>query len=50
MLKSFITAFIIYFVVIDLLGNAPLYIAITAHLPKRQKYALPLMAVSWRRR
>ena len=33
----FITAFIVYFVVIDPIGNSPIFLAITAHLSKRQK-------------
>ena len=37
MLESFITAFIVYFVVIDPIGNSPIFPAITAHLSKRQK-------------
>jgi len=37
MLESFITAFIVYFVVIDPVGNAPIFLAITAHLPRPQK-------------
>jgi len=37
MLKNFITAFIVYFVVIDPIGNLPIFLAITAHLSKRQK-------------
>ena len=37
MLENFITAFIVYFVVIDPIGNSPIFLAITAHLSKRQK-------------
>jgi len=37
MLENFITAFIVYFVVIDPVGNAPIFLAITSHLPRRQK-------------
>ena len=29
MIESFITAFIIYFVVIDPIGNAPIFLAVT---------------------
>ena len=36
MLENFITAFIVYFVVIDPVGNAPIFLAITSHLPKRR--------------
>ena len=35
MLENFITVFIVYFVVIDTVGNAPIFLAITSHLPKR---------------
>ena len=35
MLENFITASIVYFVVIDPVGNAPIFLAITSHLPKR---------------
>ena len=31
MLESFVTAFIIYFVVIDPVGNAPIFVAATQH-------------------
>ena len=37
MLENFVVAFIVYFVVIDPVGNAPIFLAITSHLPKRQK-------------
>ena len=37
MLENFITAFIVYFVVIDPIGNSPIFLAVTAHLSKRQK-------------
>ena len=37
MIESFITALIVYFVVIDPVGTAPIFIAITTHLNKRQK-------------
>ena len=37
MLENFITAFIVYFVVIDRAGQRPYFPAITSHLPKRQK-------------
>jgi len=36
MLENFITVFIVYFVVIDPIGNWPIFLAITAHLPKRK--------------
>ena len=38
MLESFITAFIIYFVVIDPIGNAPVFLAVTNAQTRRQKY------------
>ena len=37
MIENFITAFIVYFVVIDPVGTAPIFLAITTHLNKRQK-------------
>lgn len=43
-LESFITAFIVYFVVIDPIGNAPVFLAVTAAQPRRQKYRTALEA------
>ena len=37
MLESFVTAFIIYFVVIDPIGNAPVFLAVTSHLDRSRK-------------
>ena len=37
MLESFITAFIVYFVVIDPVGNAPIFLAVTQHLDRAAK-------------
>ncbi len=37
MIESFITAFIIYFVVIDPIGNAPIFMAVTSHQNRTQK-------------
>ena len=37
MSENFITAFIVYFVVIDPVGTAPIFLAITTHQNKRQK-------------
>ena len=37
MLENFVTAFIVYFMVIDPIGNSPIFLAITAHWSKRQK-------------
>ena len=37
MVENFIAAFIIYFVVIDPVGTAPIFLEITTHLNKRQK-------------
>ena len=31
MLENFVTAFIVYFMVIDPIGNSPIFLAITAH-------------------
>lgn len=44
MLESFITAFIVYFVVIDPIGNAPVFIAVTASQARRQKLRTALEA------
>jgi len=44
MLESFITAFIIYFVVIDPIGNAPVFLAVTTAQTRRQKYRTALEA------
>jgi len=38
MIESFITAFIIYFVVIDPVGNAPVFLAVTTAQTRRQKF------------
>ena len=37
MFENFVTAFIIYFVVIDSIGNAPVSLAITSYLDQRRK-------------
>jgi multiple antibiotic resistance protein len=37
LIENFITTFIVYFVVIDPIGTAPIFLAITTHLNKRQK-------------
>ena len=37
MFESFITAFIIYFVVIDPVGNAPIFLAVTKAQFRAQK-------------
>ena len=37
MLESFFTAFIIYFVVIDPVGNAPIFVAVTQHQDRARK-------------
>lgn len=42
MLESFITAFIIYFVVIDPIGNAPVFLAVTAHLDRSRKLRIAI--------
>ena len=39
MLESFITAFIIYFVVIDPVGNAPIFLAVTEAQDRARKLA-----------
>lgn len=42
MYESFITAFVIYFVVVDPIGNAPIFLAVTAHLDKAKKARVAL--------
>ena len=42
MLESFITAFIIYFVVIDPIGNAPVFLAVTSGQDRSQKLRITL--------
>ncbi len=42
MIENFIAAFIVYFVVIDPVGTAPIFFAITTHLNKRQKNRIAL--------
>lgn len=37
MVESFLTAFIIYFVVIDPIGNAPIFMAVTSHQDRTKK-------------
>ena len=37
LLESFVTAFIIYFVVVDPIGNAPVFLAVTSHLERGGK-------------
>ena len=44
MIESFITAFIIYFVVIDPIGNAPVFLAVTTAQTRRQKYRTAIEA------
>ncbi|MGB2509411.1 MAG: MarC family protein [Candidatus Puniceispirillaceae bacterium] len=44
MIESFITAFIIYFVVIDPVGNAPVFLAVTTAQTRRQKFRIAIEA------
>jgi len=44
MIESFITAFIIYFVVIDPVGNAPVFLAVTNAQTRRQKFRTAIEA------
>jgi len=44
MIESFITAFIIYFVVIDLVGNAPVFLAVTTTQTRGQKFRTAIEA------
>ena len=37
MLETFVTDFIIYFVVIDPVGNAPIFVAVTRHQDRARK-------------
>ena len=37
MFEGFVTAFIIYLVVIDPIGNAPVFLAVTSHLDQMRK-------------
>ena len=43
-IENFLTAFIIYFVVIDPIGNAPIFLSVTAQLSKIQKYRVAVEA------
>ena len=36
--ESFVTGFIIYFVVIDPIGKAPVFLAVTSHLDQKRKF------------
>ena len=44
MIESFLTAFVIYFVVRDPVGNAPIFLSVTSHLTKVQKYKVAIEA------
>lgn len=44
MIESFITAFIIYFVVIDPVGNAPVFLAVATAQTRRQKFRTAIEA------
>ena len=44
MIESFLTAFVIYFVVIDPVGSAPIFLSVTSHLTKIQKYKVAMEA------
>jgi multiple antibiotic resistance protein len=43
-IESFLTAFVIYFVVIDPVGSAPIFLSVTSHLTKGQKYKVAIEA------
>jgi multiple antibiotic resistance protein len=43
-IESFLTAFVIYFVVIDPVGSAPIFLSVTSHLTKVQKYKVAIEA------
>ena len=42
MLESFVTAFIIHFVVIDPIGNAPVFLAVKSHLERGKKLCVAI--------
>ena len=42
MIESFLTAFVIYFVVIDPVGSAPVFLSVTSHLTKAERYKVAL--------
>ena len=42
MFESFVTAFIIYFVVIDPIGNAPIFLAVTEAQDRARKLRIAL--------
>ena len=44
MIESFLTAVVIYFVVIDPVGSAPIFLSVTSHLTKVQKYKVAIEA------
>lgn len=42
MIESFLTAFIIYFVVVDPIGNSPIFLALTSGLDRKKKTRIAL--------
>ena len=46
MIESFFTTFIIYFVVIDPIGNSPIFLAVTAHHERSRKLRIALEATA----
>ena len=46
MIESFLTAFVIYFVVIDPVGSAPIFLSVTSHFTKAERYKVALEATS----
>ena len=44
MIESFLTAFVIYFVVIDPVGSAPVFLSVTSHFTKAEQYKVALEA------
>ena len=44
--ESFVTTFIIYFVVIDRIGNAPAFLAVTSHLDQKRKFRVAVEGVA----
>ena len=44
MIESCLTAFVIYFVVIDPVGSAPVFLNVTSHFTKAERYKVALEA------
>ena len=44
MIESFLTAFVIYFVIIDTVCSAPIFLGVTSHFTKAERYKFALEA------